>query len=37
METRLGVKGTLCDDVFFTESSITGIALIKHIHVEISR
>lgn len=37
METRLGVKGTLCDDVFFTESSITGIALIKQIHVEISR
>ena len=37
METRLGVKGTLCDDVFFTESSMTGIVPIKQIHVEISR
>lgn len=37
METRLGVKGTIYDDVFFTERSITGIAPIKRIHVEISR
>lgn len=37
METRLGVNGTLCDDVFFTESNITGIAPIRKIHVEISR
>lgn len=37
METRLRVNGTLCDDVFFTESNITGIAPIRKIHVEISR
>jgi len=37
METRHGAKGTVFDDVFFTESTITGIATIKHIHVEISR
>ena len=37
METRLGVNGTVYDDVFFTESTIKGMSSLKHIHVEISR
>ncbi len=37
MEERHGVKGTLCDGVFFTESSIPQARVIKHLHVEISR
>jgi uncharacterized protein YbjQ (UPF0145 family) len=37
MELRSGVKGNVCEDVFFTESEISGATSIKHIHVEISR
>jgi len=37
MEQRHGVKGTVQDGVFFTESSIPGAKLVKHLHVEISR
>jgi hypothetical protein len=37
METRYGVKGTVFNDVFFTEDRISGVSTIKHIHEEISR
>jgi len=37
MEERYGVKGTILDGIFFTESSIQNTVTIKHIHVEISR
>lgn len=37
MEERLGVKGTLVEGIFFTESSIQNTMPIKHLHVEISR
>ncbi len=37
MEERHGVKGTVQDGVFFTESSIPQAKLVKHLHVEISR
>ena len=37
METRFGVKGTVCDGVFFTESALTGAAVVRHLRVEISR
>src|SRR5437667_7128935 len=37
METRFGVRGTVCDEVFFTESSIPTATPIRHLHVEISR
>jgi len=37
MEQRHGVRGTVLDNVFFTESSIPGASAIKHLHVEISR
>lgn len=37
METRFGASGTLCDGIFFTEQPIPSSALIRHIHVEISR
>ena len=37
METRFGIKGTFCDDIFFTESPISGVSPIKHLNVEISR
>lgn len=37
MEERFGVKGTICDDIFFTEGSIANSQQIEHIHVEISR
>lgn len=37
METRFGVKGTLCDGVFFTEDAIPGATRRKSVSVEISR
>ena len=37
MDIRFGVKGTVLDDVFFTERPIPGAKLIQHLHVEISR
>jgi len=37
MEQRHGVRGTVQDGVFFTESSIPEAKLVKHLHVEISR
>ena len=37
MELRNGVKGNVCKDIFFTESEISGVTPIKHVHVEISR
>lgn len=36
MEERYGVKGTICDDIFFTESTIPNGFHLKHLHVEIS-
>jgi len=37
METMYGVKGTLQDDVFFTEENIINAQQIRKIAVEISR
>lgn len=37
MEERFGVKGTVANGIFFTESAIRDAAVIKHISVEISR
>lgn len=37
MDERHGVKGTIQDGVFFTESSIPGAKVIKHLQIEISR
>jgi hypothetical protein len=37
MEERYGVKGTISDGIFFTESSIPNILTLQHFHVEISR
>jgi len=37
MEIRFGVKGSLCNDVFFTESTVPGAAVLRHLSVEISR
>ena len=37
MEERFGVRGTVLDDVFFTEAGIPGARLIKHLRVQISR
>lgn len=37
METRFGVKGTIFNNVFFTEDIIPNAKIIKHLHVEISR
>lgn len=37
METRFGVKGTVFNDVFFTEDRIPGASTIQHVHEEISR
>jgi hypothetical protein len=37
MENRFGVKGSLCNDVFFTESKVPGAAVLRHLSVEISR
>ena len=37
MEQRYGVKGTVHDGIFFSESSIPEAKLVKHVHVEISR
>ena len=37
MEERRGVKGTVKDGIFFTESVIPEARIIKHLHVEISR
>jgi len=37
VETRFGLKGSVYDDVFFTESAVPGAPIIRHLHVEISR
>jgi hypothetical protein len=37
METKFGVKGTVCGGIFFTEQPIPASVLVRHIHVEISR
>jgi hypothetical protein len=37
MEDRHGVRGTVHDGVFFSESTIPGMRAIEHLHVEISR
>lgn len=37
MENRFGVKGTMCDGVFFTETTVPGATIIRHLHLEISR
>ena len=37
METRFGVRGTVCDGIFFTESPISAASVLRHVHVEISR
>ena len=37
MDERHGVKGTVKDGIFFTESEIPRARVIKHLHVEISR
>ena len=37
MQNRFGVMGSLCDDVFFTESMVAGATVLRHLSVEISR
>lgn len=37
METRAGVKGTVANDIFFTEEAIPSTSVLRHLHVEISR
>lgn len=37
MEERYGVKGTLCEGVFFTEATIVLAEHIKRVSIEISR
>jgi hypothetical protein len=37
MEIRAGVKGTVLDDIFFTEDAIPGASPLRHLHVQISR
>lgn len=37
METKFGLRGTIVNDIFFTESPSSGARVLKHIHVEISR
>lgn len=37
METRMGVKGTVFSEVFFTEETIPSASVLKHLHVEITR
>lgn len=37
MEERRGVKGTVCDGVFFTEQRVAGAQPLRYVHVEISR
>jgi len=37
MEDRFGVKGTLYDDIFFTENNVSGATQLEHLKVEISR
>jgi hypothetical protein len=37
METRFGVRGTICDGVFFTENAIPSAPVLRHVHVEVSR
>lgn len=37
MQNRFGVMGSLCDDVFFTESMVSGGTVLRHLSVEISR
>jgi hypothetical protein len=37
MEVKFGVKGTVYNEVFFTEDRILGASTIQHIHEEISR
>lgn len=37
MESKYGVKGTIHEQVFFTESRISGASILKHIEVQISK
>ncbi|GJQ22141.1 MAG: hypothetical protein HBSIN02_24960 [Bacteroidia bacterium] len=37
METRHGVKGTIDNEIFFTESAISGASIIRHVHARINR
>lgn len=37
MEEKHGVKGNTFENIFFTEDNISSCAVIKHLHVEISR
>jgi len=37
MENKFGMNGTMCDDIFFTESPAHSVPILKKIHVEISR
>ncbi len=37
MEQRWGVRGTVMEEIFFTEQAIPSASTITHLHVEISR
>src|SRR5439155_24977474 len=37
MQEQFGVRGTVAEDVFFTESEIPDAEVIRHVRVEISR
>lgn len=37
MEHRFGVKGNICNGIFFTESTVSNATVIQHLSVEISR
>jgi hypothetical protein len=37
VETRFGVKGNVCGEVFFTENKVPGAAVLRHLSVDISR
>jgi len=37
MENRFGVNGNLCNNIFFTESTVPGATVLQHLSVEISR
>jgi hypothetical protein len=34
MESKYGVKGTILEDIFFTEDIIPNFKIIKHLHLE---
>jgi hypothetical protein len=37
MVERFGAKGTVLDDIFFTEQPVVSGTVLSHLHVEISR